>query len=134
MDLATAKRTTLAQENEIASAIPAAAVIERDQSETSGLLSCGEGNYLWYGHLYLTLAPGTDGSGYLPAIAEDWAGRPGWSTRMRTTPDGLAELVLAHGSGYNHSVVYNPQRGTLRIMSDSRSFPYPPGIEPGVSY
>lgn len=135
MDLATAKQSTRAQQDELLSAVPSAAVSATKQTETSrALFECEAGSYYWPGTMDIVLSGDADGAALLAQIKADWSAKNGWSVRDKTSVNGDPELVIVSEEGYRHSIEFNPKRNALNVLSSSACFQMAATPEPGVDY
>lgn len=135
MDLATAKQSTRAQQDELLAAVPSAAVSTTRHTETSrALFECEGGGYYWPGTMDVVLSGDADGAALLAQIKADWSARNGWTVRDKTSVNGDPELVIVSEEGFRHSVEFNPQRNALNVLSSSACFQMAGTPEPGVDY
>ncbi|MCB5293675.1 hypothetical protein [Arthrobacter sp. SO3] len=135
MDLATAKQSTRAQQDELLAAVPSAAVSTTRQTETSrALFECEGGGYYWPGTMDVVLSGDADGAALLAQIKAEWSARNGWTVRDKTSVNGDPELVIVSEEGYRHSIEFNPQRNALNVLSSSACFQMAGTPEPGVDY
>ena len=135
MDLATAKQSTRAQQVELLSVLPAAAVSTSKQTESSrALFECETGGYYWPGTMDIVLSGDADGEALLGQLKADWSAKTGWTVRDKTSVNGDPELVLESTDGFRHSIEFNPQRNALNVLSSSACFQMAGTPEPGVDY
>lgn len=134
VDYPTAKSQTMANERAMAAVIAPEDIVETKQNQVSSLLGCSDGGHLWTGQIFVTLAPGADGPGYLQKIEEAWTGKDDWSVAERTTAQGQAVVDITNDAGYNHGVDYSEKRHAIRIMSFSPCFILDPPYEYDTKY
>jgi hypothetical protein len=135
MDLATAKQSTRAQQVELLSVLPAAAVSTSKQTESSrALFECETGGYYWPGTMDIVLSGDADGAALLGQLKADWSAKTGWTVRDKTSVNGDPELVIESTDGFRHSIEFNPQRNALNVLSSSACFQMAGTPEPGVDY
>ncbi|WP_157357063.1 hypothetical protein [Arthrobacter sp. U41] len=135
MDLATAKQSTRAQQDELLSVVPSAAVSRTRQTETSrALFECETGGFYWPGTLDIVLSEVADGAALLEQIKADWSAKSGWTVRDKRSVNGDPELVIVSEEGYRHAIEFNPERNALNILSSSACFQMEGKPEPGVEY
>lgn len=135
LDLAAAKESTRAQQDELVSVIPSSAVAETQQTGTSrALFECGTGGYYWPGTLDVVLRGDADGRALLEQIKADRSARNGWTVNDKTSVNGDPELVIVSQDGFRHSIEFNPQRNALNVLSSSACFGMAGTPEPGVDY
>lgn len=135
MDLATAKQSTRAQQDELLSAVPASAVSTTKQTESSrALFECEAGGYYWPGTMDVVLSGDADGAALLEQIKTDWSAKSGWTVKDKTSVNGDPELVIVSEEGFRHSIEFNPVRNALNVLSSSACFQMAGTPEPGVDY
>ncbi len=134
VDLQTAKTTTMANERELIAVIAPEDIVDVKQNETSSLLGCSDGGHLWTGQIYVTLAPGADGPGYMQKIMDTWAAKDGWNVSERTTDQGQEVADITNEAGYNHGLDYSGKSNAIRVMSFSPCFTMDPPYEYGTKY
>ena len=135
MDLATAKQSTRAQQDELLSVVPSSAVSTTKQTETSrALFECEAGGYYWPGTMDIVLGGDADGPALLEQIKADWSARNGWTVRDKTSVNGDPELVIVSEEGFRHAIEFNPVRNALNILSSSACFQMAGPPKPGVDY
>lgn len=134
VDLQTAKSATMANEREMVALIDDEDIVDTKQNQTSALLDCSDGRHLWTGQIYVTLAAGADGPGYVQKIKMTWTGRDGWTVTQRTTAQGQEVVDINSDAGYNHALDYSEKNNAVRIMSFSPCFTMDPPYEYGNDY
>lgn len=134
VDLQTAKTTTMANERELIAVIAPEDIADVKQNETSSLLGCSDGGHLWTGQIYVTLAPGVDGPGYMQKIMDTWAAKDGWNVKERTTDQGQRVADITNEAGYNHGLDYSAKSNAIRVMSFSPCFTMDPPYQVGTKY
>ncbi|MET3949835.1 hypothetical protein [Arthrobacter sp. UYEF36] len=135
MDLATAKQSTRAQQDELLSVVPTVAVSTTKQTETSrALFECEAGGYYWPGTLDIVLSEDADGAALLEQIKADWSAKSGWTVRDKTSVNGDPELVIVSEEGYRHSIEFSPERNALNVLSSSACFQMEGKPKSGIDY
>ena len=135
LDLAAAKESTRAQQDELLSVIPSSAVSTTKQTGTSrALFQCETGGYYWPGTMDVVLSGDADGPALLEQIKADRSARSGWTVKDKTSVNGDPELVIVSRDGFRHSIEFNPQRNALNVLSSSACFDMAGTPEPGVDY
>ncbi|MET4094742.1 hypothetical protein [Arthrobacter sp. UYCu712] len=133
MDLATAKQSTRAQQDELLSAVPPSAVSTTKQTESSrALFECQAGGYDWPGTMDVVLSGDADGAALLEQLKTDWSAKSGWTVKDKTSVNGDPELVIVSEEGFRHSIEFNPERNALNVLSSSACFQMAGTPEPGV--
>lgn len=134
-NLATAKKSTFAQQDELLAMIPTEAVASTRQTETSrALFDCEGGGYYWPGTLDIVLASDADGAALLKDIKGDWSARSGWTVEDKVSVNNDPELVIVSEEGYRHAIEFNPERNALNVLSSSACFHMAEAPKPGVDY
>ena len=135
LDLATAKESIFAQQDELLAVIPTEAVASTKQTETSrALFDCEGGGYYWPGTFDIVLTSDADGAALLKDIKADWSAKSDWTVRDKVSVNNDPELVIVSEEGYRHAIEFNPDRNALNVLSSSACFQMTGTPKPGVDY
>lgn len=129
-----AKASVLAEEERIASFVPARYLERLDQLEAAHLISCSRDGYTWPGQGSIVLKGDPDISSLLADIAEAYEGKEGFTVELGTTRDGAERVIISNGQGANYFISPSVNGIDIDVSSFSACFELGPDEWAGDAY